>query len=222
MCNGLRYECTWVWEVLDDQLRVNGFGDGHRGPTGPGSSCAATGTLDDMDHAPHPRLASTPKASPSLGQPQLPSEHITVTVPLDSSASHPLHITFTATLTSTAGLDAIDAIHRTSQWADRPALDGLQRAFDRAHPAVQVLHHVVRVEIPDVGEMVRAGLAGDGASNGSQVGGLEGAENGVYAPWRGETAFLGKLRIGLDRDAGVVGRRGDEDEEGNSDEEDAM
>jgi hypothetical protein len=82
-------------------------------------------------------------------------------------------------------------------------MHGLQRAFDRAHPAVQVMHHVLKVEIADVGALIGA------------IGGT--LKNGVYA-FEGQS-WTGSLRMDVGGDAGVLGRRGDEDEEGNSDED---
>ncbi|KAG9096738.1 hypothetical protein FRC06_008381 [Ceratobasidium sp. 370] len=163
-CNGLRSECTWHWEVLDDEFRARGV-----------------------------RESETPK------------ELIVVDVPPPTtSARRPLTICFTATLTATAGLDAIDRVHRTC-WAP-VAMQGLECAFDRAHPAIQIVHHVIKVEVVDIGEMIN-----DIAEKGSATLGSE-----VYA--HGIRCWAGDLRVVMDQDAGVLGRRGDEDEEGNSDE----
>ncbi|KAG8744617.1 hypothetical protein FRC10_009842 [Ceratobasidium sp. 414] len=162
--NGLRSECTWHWEVLDDELRVRG-----------------------------------------VRESEMPKELILVDVPPSTTgARRPLTICFTATLAATAGLDAIDCVHRTS-WAPS-AMQGLQHAFDRAHPAVQIIHHIIKVEVVDIGEMIN-----DIAEKGSATMGSE-----VYA--HGIRCWAGDLRVAMDQDAGVLGRRGDEDEEGNSDE----
>ncbi|KAG9082441.1 hypothetical protein FS749_006836 [Ceratobasidium sp. UAMH 11750] len=164
-CNGLRSECTWHWEILDDELRARGV-----------------------------RESETPK------------ELIVVDVPPSTTgACRPLTICFTATLAAMAGLDAIDRVHRTC-WAPS-AMEGLAHAFDRAHPAVQIIHHVIKVEVVDLGEMIS-----DIAEKGSATLGSE-----VYA--HGIRCWAGDLRLAMDQDAGVLGRRGDEDEEGNSDEE---
>jgi hypothetical protein len=80
---------------------------------------------------------------------------------------------------------------------------------------------VIRVEIPDVAEMIRARMGYDGMNSpttGTEVESL-GPGIGVYAHRCGGDSFFGGLQISLDRDAGVVGRRGDENEEDNSDEE---
>ncbi|CAE6381926.1 unnamed protein product [Rhizoctonia solani] len=240
-CNGLRYECTWIWEVLDKQLRMKGFAgcDDRQAPaTAVGSNShepgAAAGEPGYVTHGDkeepvtpvccHQRQLSTiPNICPELRLFEPPTESIVVSVPISStSAAYPLCVTFMATLTSTAGLDAIDDMHRSSQWADPHAREGLQSAFDKAHPAVQVVHHVVRVEIPDVGEMMRAGLGYHGFNGPRadiEVEGLGDSGIGVYAHHRrGGDSFFGGIQISLDRDAGVAGRRGDEDEEGNSDE----
>ncbi|KAH7335146.1 hypothetical protein B0J17DRAFT_719705 [Rhizoctonia solani] len=242
-CNGLRSECTWIWEVLDKQLRANGFSPCANRET-PGTAAGsndreagvATGefgnaTNGDTKHPiahlschQHPVSVAAPNGSPTLCSSRPPTENIVINVPI-SSTTYPLCVTFTATLTSTAGLDAIDATHRTSQWADPQALEGLQSAFNRVHPAVQVVHHVVRVEIPDVGGLIRAGLGRGGSSDPStdaEVERLEGPEIRVYAHRRGGDYHFGELQVHLDRDAGVVGRRGDEDEEDNSDEEEEL
>ncbi|QRV74245.1 hypothetical protein RhiJN_02259 [Ceratobasidium sp. AG-Ba] len=162
MCNGLRSECTWHWEVLDDQLRARG-----------------------------------------VRESETSNERIVVDVPPHTLS--PLSITFSATLTATAGLDAIGRVHRTC-WAPS-AMQELQCAFDRTHPAVQVMHHVIRINIPSVGEMIS-----DVADKASAT--LRGE---VYA--HGVRHYSGGLRIALDQDAGVLGRRGDEDEDDNSDED---
>ncbi|CUA68873.1 hypothetical protein RSOLAG22IIIB_08120 [Rhizoctonia solani] len=241
-CNSPRHEFTWIWEVLDKELRANGFTQcaGRKAPvTAPGlanrNAGVAAGESGNMTNgdtetrATHTCCPQRPISSTSLnGCPnpcssQPPTENIAINVPISSTSTPaPLCITFTATLTSTAGLDAIDAVHRTSQWADPQAVEGLQSAFDKVHPAVQVVHHVVRVEIPDVGEMIRTGL-GCGSSNGPSTDAederLGGPEIGVYAQRRESKSYFGELRFTPDRDAGVVGRRGDEDEETSSDEE---
>ncbi|CAE6399281.1 unnamed protein product [Rhizoctonia solani] len=241
-CNGLRSECTWIWEVLDKQLRANGFppcADREMAGTAPGfndrEAGVATGEFGNATNGDtkspnahlychHPISAIAPNGRPASCSSRPPTENIVINVPI-SSTTYPLCVTFTATLTSTAGLDAIDATHRTSQWADPQALEGLQSAFDRVHPAVQVVHHVVRVEIPDVGGMIRAGLGHGGSNDPStdaEAERLEGPEIGVYAHRRGSDYYFGELQAHLDRDAGVVGRRGDEDEVDNSDEEEEL
>lgn len=91
-------------------------------------------------------------------------------------------------------------------------MQNLQRAFDCAHPAVQILHHVVRIEIPDLGDMIHAGIENTHPSRCDVA-----SDPGMYAP--GEHFWAGELRAVLDQDAGVLGRLGDEDEDGNSDEE---
>ncbi|EUC59822.1 hypothetical protein RSOL_324200 [Rhizoctonia solani AG-3 Rhs1AP] len=230
-CNGLRHECTWIWEVLDKQLRANGFAE-YADREAPATAAGESGNATNGDtespvthvycHRP-PISSAPPNGFPTSCSSQPPTENIVINVPISStSTAPPLCITFTATLTSAAGLDAIDATHRTSQWADPQALEGLQNAFDKAHPAVQVVHHVVRVEIPDVGEMIRTGLGCGGSkypSTDAEVERLEGPGFGVYAQRRRGASYFGELLFTLDRDAGVAGRRGDEDEEDNSDEE---
>ncbi|KAF8705519.1 hypothetical protein RHS03_05293, partial [Rhizoctonia solani] len=239
-CNGLRYECTWVWEVLDKELRANGFtgcDDRHMPGTAVGSNnnesgaaAVKSGSVTHGNTEPiaracfRQRSATIPNGCPKSPLFEPPAESIVVNVPVSSSTStiHPLCVTFVATLTSAPGLEAIDAIHRSSQWADPQAREDLQNAFDKAHPAVQVVHHVVRVEIPDVGEMVRTRLGYDELDSPStdlEVERLGGPEIGVYAHRRRGDSFFGELQISLDRDAGVVGRRGDEDEEDNSEDE---
>ncbi|KAG8707850.1 hypothetical protein FRC11_007080, partial [Ceratobasidium sp. 423] len=240
-CNGLRNECTWFWEVLDKQLRANGFSEcaGRQAPAAavnfvdsdPSAAAGESGNATNGDtktaithvyHHQHPNPATTPNGYPKPCSSKPPTESIMINVPISSTTAYPLCIMFTATLTNAAGLDAIDAIHRTSQWADPQALEGLQNAFNKAHPTVQVVHHVVRVEIPDVGEMIRAGLAcggSNGPSTEAEVERLGGPGIGVYAHRGRGDSYFGELQFHLDRDAGVVGRRGDEDEEDNSDEE---
>ncbi|CAE6452052.1 hypothetical protein BN14_03262 [Rhizoctonia solani AG-1 IB] len=238
-CNGLRYESTWIWEVLDEQLRISGFAEcddrqvpvtavdsiGSKPITTAGKSGDAThsNTEEPIAHVCSQSSPSTllNKCSKSrLFEP--PTESIVVSVPISSgSTAYPLCVTFIATLTSTAGLDAIDFMNRSSKWTDPQAREGLQSAFDKAHPAAQVIHHVIRVEIPDVAEMIRARMGYDGMNSpttGTEVESL-GPGIGVYAHRCGGDSFFGGLQISLDRDAGVVGRRGDENEEDNSDEE---
>ncbi|KAG9121889.1 hypothetical protein FRC07_001968 [Ceratobasidium sp. 392] len=164
-CNGLRSECTWHWDVLDDELKTRGV-----------------------------RESETSK------------ELILVDVPPSNTvAPRPLTVEFTATLTATAGLDAIDRVHRTC-WAPA-AMQDLQYAFDRAHPAVQVMHHVIKVEVADIGEMISDVAEKSSAALGSEV----------YA--HGIRCWAGDLHLPMPRDAGVLGRRGDEDEDDNSDDE---
>ncbi|KAF8603825.1 hypothetical protein BDV93DRAFT_522987 [Ceratobasidium sp. AG-I] len=175
-CTGLRHDCTWNWEVLDDQLRAHGV--------------------------------DQPEAGKSLG------ERIVIDVPRAGvcTTPRPLSVYFTATLGTTAGLDAIDGVHR-SHWAPQ-AMQNLQNAFDRAHPAIQILHHIVRIDIPDLGSMINAD-GGDIYSSRSDTDSNPGVNASRGSSWTGE------LRVALNQDAGLIGRRGDEDEEGNSDEDSA-
>lgn len=175
-CSGLRHDCRWNWEVLDDQLQAHG--------------------VDQFE------------AEKSLG------ERIVIDIPhtVACTAPRPLSVYLTATLGATAGLDAIDGVHHT-HWAPE-AMQCLQNAFDRVHPAIQILHHVVRIDIPDLGSMINAGVDNI-HSNRSDSASDPGVDAFIKSSWAGE------LHVALNQDAGLLGRRGDEDEDGNSDEDSA-
>ncbi|KAG8697199.1 hypothetical protein FRC09_008012, partial [Ceratobasidium sp. 395] len=166
-CNGLRSECTWYWEILDDELRARGV-----------------------------RESETSKELIIVDVPPTPS----------NATRRPLTIEFTATLAATAGLGAIDQVHQT-HWSPS-AMQNLQNAFDRAHPALQVMHHVIKVQVADIGEMISDIEEKASATLGSEV----------YA--HGIRCWAGDLRMDMSRDAGILGRRGDEDEDDNSDDDD--